>query len=223
MREYPTQQLLEDIAQALTPEAFDAAGMKPLADLDSLNTSMIEEHGTILACRAGCSICCSLRVDTFAHEIFLIARHIRARFSPEASGALLARLGAHSTKVTQMTPFAHATTNLQCAMLVDGRCSVYSVRPHSCRRHHSMDVAACQFTYDHPTDLETPAAHDRDLFRALTEAMRQNIEAYAELGYDHTFYELGSALHEALTDAAAWERWQAKEQAFLTASVTPSE
>ena len=120
-----------------------------------------------------------------------------------------------------MTPFAHAITNLQCAMLVDGRCSVYSVRPHSCRRHHSTDVAACQFTYDHPTDLEFPAAHDRELFRTLSEAMQHGIDVYAELGFDHTIYELGTALAEALDSPASWERWRAKGKAFLRASVTP--
>jgi hypothetical protein len=81
----------------------------------------------------------------------------------------------------------------------------------------------CRFTYDHPTDLESPAAHDRDLFRALSAAMQANIEAYAEVGYDHTFYELGTALEEALSDPASWQRWRDREQAFLRASVTPAE
>ena len=71
--------------------------------------------------------------------------------------------------------------------------------------------------------MEFPGAHDRDLFRALTGAMQENIDAYAELGFDHTIYELGTALFEALRDPVSWERWLAHEQAFLHASVTPTE
>ena len=111
-----------------------------------------------LACREGCSLCCWLRVDVFAHEVFLIAHHIRAQFSAGEISELLVRLAAHSSQVTPLTPFEHATRNIPCPLLRDGRCSIYSVRPHSCRRHHSLDFAACQFTFDHPEDLASPAA-----------------------------------------------------------------
>ena len=121
-----------------------------------------------------------------------------------------------------LTPFGHATQNIVCPLLQNGRCSIYAARPHSCRRHHSLDFAACQFTYDHPTDLEAPAAHDRELFRALTGTMREAAEAYARLGYDGTIYELGTALAEALESPSSWRRWRAGKKAFLRASVTPA-
>ena len=57
---------------------------------------------------------------------------------------------------------------------------------------------------------------------ALTAGLQQNIDAYSTVGFDHTVYELGSALHEALTDPSAWSRWRNHEQAFLRASVTPT-
>ena len=109
-----------------------------------------------------------------------------------------------------------------CPLLRDGRCSVYSVRPHTCRRQHSQDFAACQFTYDHPADLDFPGAPDRDLFRTLTGAMRQAAEVYAQLGYDDTIYELGTALAEALATPASWRRWRAHQKAFRRAAVTPA-
>jgi Fe-S-cluster containining protein len=136
---------------------------------------------------------------------------------------LLARLSAHCAEVAPLTPFEHATRNVWCPLLEDGRCTAYAARPHSCRRHHSRDFSACQFTYDHPTDLETPAAHDRDLFRTLTAAMQQNIDAYSDLGFDTTIYELGTALAEALRDSECWERWRNGGQAFLHASITSPE
>jgi hypothetical protein len=135
----------------------------------------------------------------------------------------MGRLDAHAEKVMPLTPFEHVTQNIECPLLQNGRCTVYAVRPHTCRRHHSQDFAACQYTYDHPDDLESPAAHDRDLYRALTGAMQCNIDVYSDLGFDHTIYELGTALKEALTDPASWQRWRNHEQAFIHASVTPTE
>jgi hypothetical protein len=139
---------------------------------------------------------------------------------PELS-ELLARLVVHEEKVLPLTLFEHATQNVVCPLLPDGRCSVYAVRPPSCR-YHSTYLAACQYTYDHPKDLEFSGVHHRDLFRSLTEAMGQGIEAYVRLGFDCTIYELGTALIEALEDPLSSHRWQNRERAFLHASVTPA-
>lgn len=218
--EYPLQDLVDDIARSLAPPEFDRAAQRALTYFDALNEEIVEQRQLVLACRAGCGVCCSLRVDVFAHEVFLMAHHVRAYFSPEERASLMARLERHAAAVTPLTPFEHATTNIQCPLLIDGRCSVYSVRPHSCRRHHSRDFPTCQYTFDHPSDLESPAAHDRDLYRALTEAMQTNIDVYFHFGFDVTIYELGTALREALMDEDTWARWQAREQAFLQASVT---
>ncbi len=223
MPEYSTQQLIDDIALSQSPAEFDHAARQSLAAFDALNERTIEHQKVALACRAGCSLCCWLRVDVFAHEVFLIAHHIRTHFAADAVVDLMARLSAHADSVMPLSPFEHATQNIACPLLRDGRCSVYAVRPQACRRHHSQDFTACQFTFDHPTDLESPAAHDRELFRALTEAMCQNIEGYAELGFDHTIYELGTALNEALNDPSSWQRWRDHEPAFIHASVTPTE
>ena len=223
MPDYPIQQLLDDLARALTPDDFDRAAQLVHTAFDELNARIIARKSLPLACGAGCSICCSLRVDVFAHEIFPIVHHLRRHFSAEENARVLQRLAAHAEKVRPLTPFEHATQNHTCPLLENGRCSIYHVRPQSCRRHHSQDLAACQYTYDHPADVDTPAAHDRELFRTLTAAMRENIETYAQLGYDHTFYELGTALHEALTDPTCEPRWRDHAPAFHHASVTPAE
>jgi Fe-S-cluster containining protein len=222
MPDYPFQDLAEDIARSLTPEEFDSAAQRALTFFDALNGEIIQQRRVKLACCEGCGVCCSLRVDVFAHEVFPIAHHIRSQFTAKEIAALRARLAAHSKKVLPLTPFEHVTQNIVCPLLQNGRCTVYAVRPQACRRHHSQDFATCQYTFDHPDDLESPAAHDRELFRALTEAMQQNIDAYAQLGFDHTIYELGTALNEAMNDPASWQRWRDHAQAFIHASVTPA-
>ena len=223
MPDYPLHQLIADIDRALAPEDFDAAARSALAAFDDLNAGIIAERKVALACGAGCAVCCSLRVDVLAHEVFLIADHIRREFTAEETDGLQQRLTSHAEAVLPLTPREHATRNVTCPLLQDARCSIYEVRPHACRRHHSQALAACQYTYDHPEDLETPAAHDRELFRTLTAAMRENIAAYAGLGFDTTIYELGTALQEALDDPAARQHWRNRHEAFIRASVTPTE
>jgi Fe-S-cluster containining protein len=218
MHEYPVEELAADIARCASPEEFDRTAQSTLHRFDQI----IEHADVKVHCHAGCSLCCSLRVDVFAHEVFLIARHIREHFTSEDLSALLVRLAEHTSRVSLLTPFEHATTNIQCALLGDGRCSIYSVRPHCCRRHHSKDFAACQYTFDHPADLAAPAAHDRVLYKELTSAMQQNIDAFSTLEFDYTIYELGTALDEALNDPSCWQHWLNHEEAFVRASVTPA-
>jgi len=222
MPEYPIEQLADDLARALTPDDFHHAFLESCDVFDQTNLRLIAETRTTLACHEGCSTCCTLRVDVFAHEVLLIAHHIRARFSPEQLSELQARLARHAERVLPLTPFQHATQNVVCPLLRDGRCSVYEVRPLSCRRHHSTDYAACQFTYDHPADLEFSGAHQMELFRTLTGAMRKTAGVYAEFGFDSTIYELGTALAEAMDFPESWRRWHEAEPAFMLASITPA-
>src|SRR4051812_41257321 len=165
-------QLLHELSLARTASEVHGALTGALAAYDQLNDATIQQAGARLDCCAGCSICCSLRIEVYAHEVFLIADHILATFSDEELFALKERLAAHSAKVLPLTPFEHATRNLVCPLLRDGLCSVYPVRPQTCRRHHSLDVTVCQFAYDHPADLDFPSAHHPEFFRALTAAMR---------------------------------------------------
>ncbi len=210
------------MSEAHSPADFDDGLRAAFASFDQLNARTVADSGVKLACREGCSLCCWLRVDGYAHEVFAIAHHLRLHRSPAELAALIARLTAHSAKVLPLTPFEHATQNIVCPLWENGRCSIYAVRPPTCRRQHSLDFAACQFTYDHPTDVEFPGAHDRALFRTLSEAMQQGSEVYAQLGYDATIYELGTALAEALSTPACWRRWRARKKAFRRASETPA-
>ncbi len=214
---------MSDLAHCVSAADFDQHVAHTNAAFDALNSRTLASSATTLACRAGCSLCCSLRVDVFAHEVLHLAAHLRVTRTPEDLAALQNRLATHAEKVRPLTPFAHATQNIPCPLLhADGRCSAYAARPQSCRRHHSRELAACEYTYDHPDDLDTPAAHDRELYRTLTAPMQQNIDAYFDAGFDVTIYELSTALEEALRDPACWSRWLAREQTFLHASITPA-
>ena len=69
MPEYPIQQLLEDINQALSPEEFDRAAGSALAAFDELNGQQIRQRKVNLACREGCSVCHTQMIRTLRAEI----------------------------------------------------------------------------------------------------------------------------------------------------------
>lgn len=207
--------LEQQLASATEDAHFHAAWRNAVISFDLISSP----HQT--DCREGCSLCCWLRVDTWAHEVFFLAQALEP-MPRDQKDALLQRLQTHATTVTQLTVFEHATRNIACPLLVDGRCSAYAARPQACRRHHSTDLNACIHTFENPTDLQAPAGHDAAIFGLCTERMTETHDIYCKLGYDPTIYELGSALWEALTDSACWQRWRAREKAFLRASHTPT-
>jgi len=213
-------QLADDLSSAQSPDDFHAALQRALGRYDRLNVSRVEQDGIGLVCRAGCSLCCWLRVDVYAPEVFLIADTLRKELPRQELEELLGRLASHAELIGRLTVLEHATRNVACPLSKNGWCSVYEVRPHTCRRHHSQDLAACQFTYDHPEDMDFPGAHHRELFHELTDAMESHAAVYEYFGFDATIYELGSALEEALTDPACWRRWCRKKKAFRRASVS---
>ncbi len=222
MPSYPIESLVEHLLNATEPADFHQSLAQALTVFDEIQTQEVQAAGIQLVCRAGCSLCCSLRVDVHAHEVFHLAAFILTRWTKSEREDLVQRLMVRSGKVLALTPMELIKSNFVCALLKDGQCSVYEVRPHTCRRHHSLDLATCQHAYDHPDDLDFPSAHDRELFRLLTDEMEWGIEVYGQLGYDRTIYELGSALLEALTLPDCWERWRRHERAFLFASVSPA-
>jgi hypothetical protein len=216
------RRLYDLISRATTTSDFHAGLREAQNRFDVIGRDVAGTAPKPLACRAGCSLCCWLRVDVFAHEVFLIAHHLQTEVDPAELARIKGNLATHAALVFPLTPFEHATRNIPCPLLKDGKCSIYAVRPNACRRQHSTDLAACQHTFDHPTDLEFPGAHDRELFRTLTLAMHYSADAYEQLGYDSTIYELGTALHEALDSPSCWQRWRAGKKAFQRASVTPA-
>ena len=81
-------------------------------------------------CKLGCAWCCSLLVEAMEPEIFLIAREIRKR-APEEVQAIVETLRARAA-ATQDD--ANNLRRRDCAFLKNKRCSIYEVRPSTCRK-----------------------------------------------------------------------------------------
>lgn len=161
------------------------------------------ERGVKIACRAGCSHCCSVRVEAMAPEIFLIARELASR-PPDELKHLVERLNAHAALTGETLSSDRPT---ECPFLTNGLCSIYDVRPSVCRKAHSLDLTKCRtHAFEIPQDLATVVG---------VEALAKGTsDAYRGLGLDASGHELGRAVLLVLSDPSAETRWYSGKAAF---------
>ncbi len=106
------------------------------------------------ACAAGCAYCCHLTVEASAPEVFLIVAYLKATLPAERLEAVKIRVRQTAAAVAQLSPVARVRAAVPCALLENGRCSVYTVRPLGCRSWNSRDARACaQIMQDGGGDL----------------------------------------------------------------------
>ncbi|UZE51598.1 YkgJ family cysteine cluster protein [Rhodopseudomonas sp. P2A-2r] len=96
-----------------------------------------------LACASGCSPCCHLYVQVPPGTAASMVAHIDATFTPMEREALQARLTEAAATLGAATD--PAALRLRCPLLgTDDRCTVYAVRPLSCRAFTSTSLPRCQ-------------------------------------------------------------------------------
>jgi len=163
-----------------------------------------------IECAKGCTFCCHLRVSAMAPEIFLIANQIRREHKNDLE-SVLSRLRAVDRNSRGQSGAQRAKSKLPCGLLDGSLCTVYAVRPSTCRGHTSVSVRTCEQGF-HGEDVEvlTPAvwaylrsAHNQALWAALTAV---NLSADS--------YELNHALCVALETPDAEARWLRGEEVF---------
>jgi uncharacterized protein len=95
------------------------------------------------ACASGCAACCHLYVQVPPGTAALMAAHISSHFTPVARAALHERLVTAAAAVQAAED--PARLRLRCPLLGnDDRCTVYEVRPLSCRAFTSKSLPRCQ-------------------------------------------------------------------------------
>ena len=170
-----------------------------------------QQQGVPLDCRAGCSHCCHARVEAMAPEILLIADAVAAAPAQQQADTI-ARLQAHQAlRTVDAAPWSRQPA---CPFLVDQLCSIYALRPASCRKAHSQDVRACQ---------SDAAQIPQSLALVLhAEALQQGTAAaYQQRGLDAEPLELVQAVLQALRDPAAASRWLGGEPVFAATQTQP--
>ena len=165
-----------------------------------------------VACRAGCDVCCHELVSVQAHEVLIAAHYVQTNFSPAELDALIERTAAHRAAFAGRSHLERAALKTPCVLLREGNCSIYSARPEVCRSHHSHSVAACRTNLElgrEEIDVYVPGVRGR--MYAVMLAIDQAVE---ETGFDGQAYDLGSALHEALTNSLCRVLWLRRKPAF---------
>ncbi len=161
--------------------------------------------GLKIDCRAGCSHCCSARVEALDPEVFRVAAALKKR-PPAALAALTERLREHAALARSTAAQTH---RMPCPLLEKNLCTVHEVRPATCRKAHSLDVRQCA----------TPGAdipQRLDLSLKAEALCKGSADAYQHMGLAAGGHELGQALLLALTDPTAESRWMNGEAVFGT-------
>lgn len=176
-----------------------------------------------VACREGCDYCCRVPLGVQAHEVLIVADHIKQHFSPSDIASIVERTAAHRKRVAGMTVPEFWTASQPCALLRDCRCSVYMARPEVCRAHHGGDASICKSNLGN--HIKAMQSEGVLTLRSRMFGMMLGVDqAVAEAGFDGRSYDFGSALHEALTNSSCAYLWERKMRVFPdSCRETPSE
>mgnify|MGYP003345877699 CR=1 FL=1 len=104
------------------------------------------------ACAAGCSWCCHQQVALEPVEAIAIARHVETHFTAGERAAVKQRIDALAERTRGLGNLAWARLKTPCAFLIDGKCSIYEVRPLRCRAVYSRDAEHCRWAMESPDE-----------------------------------------------------------------------
>jgi Fe-S-cluster containining protein len=182
--------------------------------LDEVFAAELFRSTATIACCSGCYYCCHVKVDIQPRDAFLIVDFIRERFSPERQADVLRTAHENWDKIKPMTVDQHFMAVLPCPLLEQGKCSVYQVRPSSCRIAHSQRVEPCKQSVEHP-DLPEESIELVPNLRFATAGAHLGISrAFEKSGYDSQPYDLNAALIEATENPSSEKRWRDGKKAF---------
>ncbi len=166
-----------------------------------------------IACSAGCSYCCySSTVHASTPELLRIGSWLKEHRSPEQLASLRERAGSVAKEIASLDLSGRARAKIPCPLLdvETGRCTVYEVRPISCRAYHSGSVDACKQAHD-AGEANPVLPIDPARFKVAHAHAFGMMTACASEGLDVGPYDLAVALPVVL-DAELDERWLAGDE-----------
>ena len=167
-----------------------------------------------LDCRAGCTWCCHFSVDVRAVEVFGALEFVERNFTDEQKARVRAEIAVNSDVLRHLGEIERMTRNVKCPFLDGGRCSIYAVRPQTCRNYHATDVTGCRQSFEQPENLDI----DPDFAPWVYQAGSAHVDAFStalrDSGYDVNAYELNGAFDAALSDPGAAARFRAGAAPF---------
>jgi Fe-S-cluster containining protein len=171
-----------------------AAGLADYAD--AAIAIVQDEYRPRLDCREGCFYCCCKPgVLITLPELLRILDRVHTTFDADAIAALRERARRYVEQLDGRSFDAPTDQSVPCPLLKDGRCSVYEVRPLTCRGYNSTSVDACQQAHGSTTALVPIFSLLKDATDATTVGAAARLR---EVGCNDSLVDLGTALAIAL-------------------------
>lgn len=178
-----------------------------------------------VACRAGCDHCCYQVVGVTPPEAIAIVQYLKQTLSTEDLDRVRQHVAEHFERARGLSSSERFSPEHACVFLRAGSCSVYEVRPLSCRGMNSLDADECA------TRLRDPEARAAFLAsgrggRSYLEPIRgaQAVSAGLQLGVSELYHldmrplDLAHAMHLLLgADESLAEQWVNGQQPFEAA------
>lgn len=154
-------------------------------------------------CGAGCSFCCkSERIEATKVEICFILHEIE-NLPKAKAGRVVEQI--KNSKATQHV--SRMGRGSPCSMLIDDKCSVYAVRPISCRGYLSSSVQECKQRFDGTSTMVSGFAQARFVELVVN-------ELYEADGVDLKF-EINSILKILFEDNALRSKWMSGDTELI--------
>ena len=172
-----------------------------------------------LACRQGCAFCCHSYVSVSSLEALLVA-HTILSLPEQRRDAVIVKVHEIDERTRGLSPEERTGKGaLPCPLLRENRCSVYAVRPLSCRAEMSTDASACERLINGLKAERLSPVLPSNLKIMYSSALAV---ATKQLGLQAGIYEFNAALRIALDTKDAESRWLAGEDVFAPAVVHPT-
>lgn len=161
-----------------------------------------EEYRPPLDCKAGCSYCCRKPgVLVTIPELLRIVEHLHAACDENAVDSVRQRARAYVTELAGRGFDQPTNESFPCPLLRDDRCSVYDIRPLTCRGYNSTSVEACRQAHDSQEVTVPLFALIKDVTDGATVGTATTLRA---AGFNDSLVDLGTALSIALENPAGF-------------------
>ncbi len=155
-----------------------------------------DEYHPPLDCKEGCSYCCCKPgVLVAIPELLRILDHVQTTFDVDAVSAVRERAHRYVRQLAGRSFDDPTDQSVPCPLLSDGRCSVYEVRPLTCRGYNSTSVDACRQAHESTNVLVPIFSLIKDVTDGTTVGA---VIRLREIGFNDSLVDLGTALNIAL-------------------------
>lgn len=166
-------------------------------DLNSLNKQFNNKN--ILQCDAGCIYCCHLKVTVYEPEALRVVSYIKNNFSQEQIKELVQDIQTVVLKTVGLSKKDHYMLKIPCVFIKDGLCSIYEVRPSSCRNAHSLSKQSCVDLFE-KNNQQAGAHMSLDLMNTNNQTIIKHMKQLLNEGYSVNVNEFLVSLLFALSD-----------------------